>query len=128
MGLTNWAKRTSHRLRRDVLMLWIAARDPRTPLPAKLIGGLVASYALSPIDLIPDFVPILGMLDDVIIIPIGIAAAFRLIPQPLLDEFRAAADIETERPVSRAGALIVIGIWVLVIGFVAFQLWALRYW
>ncbi|WP_199553635.1 YkvA family protein [Sandaracinobacteroides hominis] len=128
MGLTDWAKRTSHRLRRDAHMLWIAARDPRTPLLAKLIGGFVAAYALSPIDLIPDFVPLLGLLDELIIVPLGLLAAVALIPDPLLDEFRAKADNAVERPISRAGAAMIILLWTMIAVFVALQLWALRYW
>lgn len=128
MGLTDWAKRTSHRLRRDAHMLWIAARDPRTPLLAKLIGGFVAAYALSPIDLIPDFVPLLGLLDELVIVPLGLLAAVALIPDPLLDEFRAKADNAVERPISRAGAAMIILLWTMIAVFVALQLWALRYW
>lgn len=128
MSIVVWAKRTSHRLRRDAHMLWIAARDPRTPLAAKVIGGLVAAYALSPIDLIPDFVPILGLLDELIIVPIGLALAVRLIPQPLVAEFRATADQAVERPVSAAGAVLIIGLWTFLAIFIALQLWALRYW
>jgi uncharacterized membrane protein YkvA (DUF1232 family) len=128
MGLTNWAKRTSHRLRRDAHMLWIAARDPRTPFVAKLIGGLVAAYALSPIDFIPDFIPLLGVLDELIIVPIGLAIALRLVPEPLIAEFRAAADSAVERPISRLGAFLIVGLWVTIAVFVALQLWAVRYW
>jgi uncharacterized membrane protein YkvA (DUF1232 family) len=128
MGLADWAKRTSHRLRRDAHMLWIAARDPRTPLPAKLVGGFVAAYALSPIDLVPDFIPLLGLLDELVIVPIGLAIALRLIPQPLIDEYKLAADTAIERPISRAGAFIIIGLWVLLGTFLALQLWALRFW
>jgi uncharacterized membrane protein YkvA (DUF1232 family) len=128
MGLSDWAKRASHRLRRDAHILWIAARDPRTPWPAKLIGGLVAAYALSPIDLIPDFIPILGLLDELVIVPLGLFLAFRLVPAPLMVEFRDLADAAVERPISRAGAAIVVGLWVLVGTFIALQLWALRYW
>jgi uncharacterized membrane protein YkvA (DUF1232 family) len=128
MGAVSWAKRTSHRLRRDAHMLWIAARDPRTPLPAKLVGGLVAAYALSPIDFIPDFVPVLGLLDELILVPIGLAIAVLLVPKPLMAEFRNAADLAVERPISRLGAALVIGLWALVGTFIALQIWALRYW
>lgn len=128
MGLTDWAKRTSHRLRRDAHMLWIAARDPRTPLLAKLVGGLVAAYALSPIDFIPDFIPLLGVLDELIIVPIGLAIALRLVPEPLMAEFRNAADAAVERPISRLGAFMIVGLWVTIAVFVALQLWAVRYW
>lgn len=128
MGLVSWAKRTSHRLRRDAHMLWIAARDPRTPLAAKLVGGLIAAYALSPIDFIPDFVPILGLLDELILVPIGLAIAVMLVPKPLMAEFRDAADVAVQRPVSRLGAAIIIALWAIIGTFIALQIWALRYW
>jgi len=128
MAAGSWPKQVSDRLRRDAHMLWIAARDPRTPLAAKLIGGAVAAYVLSPIDLIPDFVPILGLLDELLIVPLGLWLASRLIPQPLLESYRAEADQAIERPVSRAGALLVVALWLVVAGLVALQLWALRYW
>ncbi|MGQ5701489.1 YkvA family protein [Sandaracinobacteroides sp. A072] len=128
MSLSSWAKETSHRLRRDAHMLWIAARDPRTPLLAKLVGGLIATYVLSPIDLIPDFVPVLGLLDELILVPLGLALAVWLVPAPLMAEFRAQADRAVERPISRAGALLIIGLWVMIGTFIALQLWALRYW
>jgi uncharacterized membrane protein YkvA (DUF1232 family) len=128
MGIMDWARQASHRLRRDAHMLWLAARDSRTPLPAKLVAGFVAAYALSPIDLIPDFVPIFGMLDELVVVPLGLAVAIRLIPGPLLAELRADADAAVERPVSRAGAVIVILLWATAISFLALQIWALRYW
>lgn len=128
MAAGSWPKRASHRLRRDAHLLWIAARDPRTPLAAKLVGGAVAAYALSPIDLIPDFVPVIGLLDELIIVPLGLWLASRLIPAPLLDIYRAEADAAAERPVSRMGALIIVAIWILIAGVIALQLWALRYW
>jgi len=126
--MRDWAKRTSHRLRRDAHMLWIAARDPRTPFAAKVIGGIVSAYVLSPIDLIPDFVPILGVIDDLVIIWIGIAVAVRIVPTALMAEHRAAADAAVERPISKSGAIIIIGLWTMVATFIALQLWALRYW
>lgn len=128
MGLRNWTRKMTHRLRRDAHILWIAARDPRTPLAPKLIAGFVAAYALSPIDLIPDFVPVLGLLDELIIVPIGLIVAFWLVPRPLLDEFKDAADAAVERPISRVGALLILGLWVTIAIFIALQVWALRYW
>lgn len=83
---------------RDAKVLWIAARDPRTPRKAKVIMGLVATYALSPIDIIPDFVPLIGWLDDFIIVPIGIRYAMKLIPKDLLAEFRARAESDVSVP------------------------------
>ncbi|QDP19882.1 YkvA family protein [Sphingomonas xanthus] len=106
----NWRSRV-RALKAEVLALWIAARDPRTPLPAKLIAGAVAAYALSPIDLIPDFIPVLGLLDDLLIVPAGIWLAVRLIPPPLLVEFRARGAELAERPVSRTAAAAIIAIW-----------------
>ena len=105
--LKAWARA----LKRDVVALWLAARDPRTPLLAKLVAGLVAAYALSPIDLIPDFIPVLGYLDDLLIVPGGIWLAVRLIPAGLFAEFRSAAEAR-EKPRSAAGAVAVIAIWV----------------
>jgi len=91
--------------------LWVAARDPRTPLAAKLLAGAVAAYAFSPIDLIPDFIPVLGQLDDLIIVPLGIVLAVRLIPPELMAEHRAAAQAAIAQPQSTSGALVIIAIW-----------------
>lgn len=98
---------------RDGLTLYIAARDVRTPWFAKLLALLVAAYALSPIDLIPDAIPVLGLLDEVILLPIAIALIAWLIPAVVIAESRAAAQAMVERPRSKAGAAIIIGIWVL---------------
>lgn len=94
------------------MTLWIAARDPRTPLLAKVLAGAVAAYAFSPIDLIPDFIPVLGLLDDLLIVPLGAWAAMRLIPGPLLAEYRARSAALAERPVSRKAAAVVIALWI----------------
>ena len=104
MNLKDWARR----LRQEVVALWIAGRDPRVPLAAKWLAAAVAAYALSPIDLIPDFIPVLGLLDDLLLLPAGIWLALRMIPPPLMAEFRAEAARRTARPVSRlaAGAII----------------------
>lgn len=128
MSLRSRAKRTAQRLRRDAHVLWIAARDPRTPFAAKAIGALIATYVLSPIDLIPDFVPIFGLLDEMIIVPLGMLIAVRLIPEPLMAEFRQQADVTVERPVSRAGMFVILGLWLMIVAFLAVQVWALRYW
>ena len=106
--LAAWARG----IKRDVTALWFAARDKRTPLAAKLIAGAVAAYALSPIDLIPDFIPVLGYLDDLIIVPLGIAAAIRLIPDPLMAEFRRLASDQAARPRSLAAAGVIAALWV----------------
>ena len=106
-ALKQWART----IKRDVVALWLAARDPRVPWYAKVMAGAVAAYALSPIDLIPDFVPVLGYLDDVVIVPLGILATVKLIPAPLMTEFREAAVRHGRRPTSRAGMAIIVTIW-----------------
>ena len=111
---------------RDGLALYVAARDPRTPRLAKLLALLVAAYALSPIDLIPDVIPVLGILDELILLPIAIALIARLIPADVMAESRAAAQAMGEKPRSKAGAAIIIGIWVLALG--GLSAWAFTRW
>lgn len=106
------AKEWARSIKRDVFALWIAARDSRTPMSAKLVAGAVAAYALSPIDLIPDFIPVIGYLDDLLIVPLGILLAVRLVPQALMREFRETASLQEGKPVSRAGLAAVILIWI----------------
>ncbi len=101
----------AHRIRTEAHAVWLAVRDPRTPLAARLVGLLVAAYALSPIDLIPDFIPFFGLLDDAVVIPLGLWLFEKLVPAGLMAEHRARAAIETERPVSWAGVLIVVAVW-----------------
>ena len=106
-ALRAWARR----LRRDGHAVWLAARDPRTPVLAKVVAVAVGAYALSPIDLIPDFIPVFGLLDDLILVPAGLWLALRLIPPDILAEHRAAAEVAAARPVSRGAALIVLATW-----------------
>ena len=106
--LRDWARA----IRRDVHALYLASRDPRVPWPAKAVAVCVAAYALSPIDLIPDFVPVLGYLDDLLILPLGIVLAVKLIPEPLMAEHRAAAAAAASRPTSTAGAAAIVSIWI----------------
>lgn len=118
-ALRGWAKV----LKRDVIALWIAARDPRVPLAAKLVAGLVAAYALSPIDLIPDFIPIIGYLDDLLLVPLGMMLAVWLVPAALMAEFRAAAALRAGRPVSRWAAGAIISLWLASAGLAAWWIW-----
>ena len=106
--LKAWAARIA----RDVVALWIAARDRRVPWGAKAVAGAVAAYALSPIDLIPDFIPVLSLLDDIILVPLGIMLAVRMIPAGLMAGFRAEAAARAERPRSRGGVAIVVALWI----------------
>ena len=108
-----------------MVALWIAARDPRVPWYAKAVSDAVAAYALSPIDLVPDFIPVLGYLDDVIIVPAGIILAIRLIPCDLMAEFRAEA-MRRERPTSRAGLAAIIAIWVAMAALLMWKFWPAR--
>jgi len=112
-------KNLARAIKRDVLALYYAARDPRVPWYAKALALCVAGYALSPIDLIPDFIPVLGYLDDVIIVPLGIIAVIKLIPPEIMAEHRAAAAAASERPTSRTAAIVIILIWLASIALVA---------
>jgi uncharacterized membrane protein YkvA (DUF1232 family) len=103
-------------LRSETLALYLAARHPGTPWHAKLLVAAIVAYALSPIDLIPDFVPVLGYVDDLLLIPIGIAVAIKLIPAPVLVECRARARnaFAEGAPQSRRAAAVIVAIWLLV--------------
>ncbi len=102
-------------LKAETYALYLAARHPQTPWHAKLFAAGIAAYAFSPIDLIPDFVPVLGYLDDMIIIPLGITVVIRMLPPAVLAECRERARVSTgwEKPVSRVAAATVIGIWII---------------
>jgi uncharacterized membrane protein YkvA (DUF1232 family) len=101
-------------LKAENLALYLAARDPRTPWYAKLLAGGIVAYAVSPIDLIPDFVPVLGYLDDLIVIPAGIALAIRLVPDSVLADCRVQAQetFKNGRPVSRVAGTVIVVIWI----------------
>jgi uncharacterized membrane protein YkvA (DUF1232 family) len=106
--LRTWARG----IKRDVHALYLAARDPRVPWHAKAVAMAVAAYALSPIDLIPDFIPVIGYLDDLLIVPLGILLAVRLVPGDLMAEFRASAvSREGERVLGRFGTVIIVLLW-----------------
>lgn len=112
MTLIATAKLWARTLKRDVVAIWIAARDARVSWQAKAVCAAVAAYALSPIDLIPDFIPVLGYLDDLIIVPLGIMLAIKLIPTELMTEFRERAALRSQRPTSKAGLAFIILVWV----------------
>ena len=111
-ALLSRIKQWARTIKRDVHALWLAARDPRTPWYAKMLALAVAAYALSPIDLIPDFIPVIGYLDDVVVVPLGVLLVVRLIPPDLMDEYRASAAAAASRPISRTAAGIFVTIWV----------------
>lgn len=105
------ARRWAKIIKRDAHTLWIAARDPRTPKAAKWLALLIAAYALSPIDLIPDFIPVIGYLDDLVIVPFGILLVVKLMPPGLVQECREAANVAAERPVSKTAAAVFVAAW-----------------
>jgi uncharacterized membrane protein YkvA (DUF1232 family) len=105
------AKQWARIVKRDVHALYRAGRDPRVPWYAKALAVCVAGYALSPIDLIPDFVPVLGYLDDVILVPLGIVLVVKLIPPEIMAEHRALAAAAQDRPVGRTAAMVIALIW-----------------
>ena len=118
--MATWQERVRD-LKRDVVAIAFAIRDPRVPWYAKAVGACVVAYALSPIDLIPDFVPVLGYLDDLVLVPLGLLLVLRLIPADILAEHRVTAAAVVERPVSRTGAAVVIVIWALAAALLAFS-------
>jgi len=118
--LKSWA---AH-LKYDFKTVWLAARDPRVPPMAKLLAGVVAAYALSPIDLIPDFIPVLGYLDDLILVPLGILAVLAMIPRDVLADLREqAVGDHAEHPVNRMAATAVLVIWLGLATALVWWLW-----
>ena len=109
-------KRWAAELRAQVVTLWFARRHPDTPLSAKILAALVVAYAFSPIDLIPDFIPVLGLVDDLLLVPLGIYLAVRLIPPPVLAAARAEADAwlatRAQRPTNYWAAGVIVSVWV----------------
>lgn len=122
-NLKRWAKR----IKRDGVTLWFAGKHPETPWYAKALGLFVVAYALSPIDLIPDFIPVLGYVDDILLLPVLIWLTVKLLPTSVLTECRLQADQwmaeKRAKPISKAGALMVIVLWIAV--GIAFWTWVI---
>jgi uncharacterized membrane protein YkvA (DUF1232 family) len=106
--LEGWARR----LKVEIYALYLAYRDPRVPWYARVFAALVVGYAFSPIDLIPDPIPVLGYLDDLLVVPLGIALAIRMIPPPVLAECREESRNAKDRPVNKGAAVVVVTVWV----------------
>ena len=120
-----WARR----LKREVVALYLCYRDPRVPWYARLFAGAVVAYAFSPIDLIPDFIPVLGLLDDLVLVPLGVWLALKMIPPDVMAESRARASegLRNGKPVNRAAAFVIVGVWMLLAALgAAYLLGALR--
>lgn len=114
--LRDWARR----IKRDLVVLYLAVRDPRVPWYVKLLAGVVIAYALSPIDLIPDFIPVFGYLDDLVLVPLGLLLVIRLMPPGLIDQYRGEAERMGRVPASRKAAAAIIVIWlILAVGMAA---------
>jgi len=106
-------------LKQQTLTVYFAARDPRTPFLVRALAVFVAAYALSPIDLIPDFIPVIGYLDDLLLVPLGLALVVRLIPPEVLDSARAQAQQAGSHPVSYGAAAFIVALWLVALGAVA---------
>ena len=104
-------------IKQDVHAIYLASRDPRVPWQAKALAICVAAYALSPIDLIPDFIPVLGYLDDLIILPLGVLLVVRMIPPEIMAEHRGAALLAQQKPQSTAAAVVIVAIWIAAAAF-----------
>jgi uncharacterized membrane protein YkvA (DUF1232 family) len=120
MRILSFWKRKARELRYQTLTLYFAYRNPQTPWYAKVFAGLVAAYAFSPIDLIPDFIPVLGYLDDLIIVPLGVLLTMRLIPKAVLETSRlqAEASLNENRPEFKYMAIVIVAMWLIVITWV----------
>jgi uncharacterized membrane protein YkvA (DUF1232 family) len=123
--MLNHVRQWAHAIKRDIAAIYVAARDPRTPWYAKATALVVAGYALSPIDLVPDFIPVLGYLDDLVLLPLGIALVVWMIPADLMTEYRAKAERLQAKPVSRTAGIIIAIIWAVAIIAVAWAVVAL---
>ena len=119
MSLFQTWKQQARKLKHETYALYLACRDRRTPWYARLTAGAVVAYAVSPIDLIPDFIPVLGHLDDLLLIPLGVLLVRWMIPKPVLEDcrHRAQAAIAQGKPVSWLAAVVIIGIWIFCAGF-----------
>ena len=123
--LWRWKERVAA-LRREVVVLYLAVRDRRCPWYARALAAVVIAYALSPIDLIPDFIPVLGLLDDLVLVPVGLLAVRRLIPAEVLADARRRAEGEGAPPASRLAGAVIIALWLALAGAAGY--WAWRTW
>ncbi len=122
MGFFSDLKTKAQLIKRQSMVLYFAVRDPRTPIGVKLLAGAIVAYALSPIDLIPDFIPILGYLDEIILLPMAIAFALRLLPESVLQDAKVQAEGALSRPKNYKAAAIIVFIWILLAVLTTFWL------
>lgn len=114
-------REVARRIKLDTMTVYLVARDPGTPIIVRLLALVIAAYAISPIDLIPDFIPVVGYLDDVILLPLGILLVIKLTPKDVVEANRAMAREMAAQPTSTVAAAVIIAIWVLCVG--AFGCW-----
>jgi len=117
--MRTWARA----LKAEIAVLAAAVRDARTPWYAKVLGVIIVAYALSPIDLIPDFIPVLGYLDDLLLLPLGIWLVRRIIPADVMAEHRASVAAGTRLPPNRMAAAAIVALWVISLTFAAWWVW-----
>jgi uncharacterized membrane protein YkvA (DUF1232 family) len=117
MGVPDSLKAQARQLKQQILTVYFAARDRRTPLLVRLLAVLIAAYALSPIDLIPDFIPVIGYLDDLVLIPLGLALVIWLTPPEVIAAAQLRAQEAATKPVSYAAAACIVIVWLVVMGF-----------
>jgi len=119
MSMLSSLKNQAKQLKQHTLTVYFAARDPRTPILVRALAVLVAAYALSPIDLIPDFIPVIGYLDDLLLVPLGLALVVRLTPPVVLESARVKAEQAANKPVSYSAAVFIVALWLFVLWVVA---------
>jgi uncharacterized membrane protein YkvA (DUF1232 family) len=118
-------KQWASNVRRDTYAVGLIARDPRVPWYTKALAIAVAGYAFSPLDLIPDFIPVIGFVDDVILVPLGIVLVIKMVPAEIMEEHRAGAARAMELPRNQIVALVIAGIWIAVVAISAWLAWRL---
>ncbi len=121
MYLEAW-KRRARQLSAQTYALYLAYRDPRTPWYAKVFAALIVGYVFSPIDPIPDWIPAVGLLDEMVVVPVGVLLAAKMIPPQVMEESREKARevVEGEKPASRVAAVVVVALWVLCVALAVF--------
>jgi len=127
-GFLDYWKKQARALKIQTLALYYAIKDSRVPWYAKAFTGLVVAYAFSPIDLIPDFIPVLGYLDDLVILPLGVLLALKMIPAQVMAECRAKAEqaLDGSKPQYRFMTVLIVAVWVIVllaVGYLVFRVW-----
>lgn len=121
MNLEAW-KRRARQLSAQTYALYLAYRDPRTPWYAKVFAALIVGYVFSPIDPIPDWIPVLGLLDEMVVVPVGVLVAAKMVPPQVMEECQEKARevAEGEKPVSRVAAVVIVAVWLLCVALAVF--------